>query len=77
MAFLHASCLEVSNSIKLEGEFGINNCYLGVPVVLGKNGVERIFEISLNEAELALLKDSEKAVKGVMEVLDKQIAATA
>lgn len=63
--------------IKLEGEFGINNCYLGVPVVLGKNGVERIFEISLNEAELALLKDSEKAVKGVMEVLDKQIAATA
>jgi malate dehydrogenase len=63
--------------IKLEGEFGVSNVYLGVPVVLGKNGVERIFEISLNAAELALLKDSEKAVKGVMEVLDKQIAATA
>ncbi|MBY0427529.1 MAG: malate dehydrogenase, partial [Cytophagales bacterium] len=61
--------------MKLEGEFGINNCYLGVPVVLGKNGVERILEISLKPEELALLKDSEKAVKGVMEVLDKQISA--
>ena len=60
---------------KLEGEFGISNCYLGVPVVLGKNGIERILEINLNEAELQLLKDSEKAVKTVMEVLDKQVAA--
>ncbi len=61
--------------IKLEGEFGIDNCYLGVPVVLGKAGVERILEVSLNADELALLKASEVAVKSVMSVLDKQPAA--
>lgn len=56
--------------MQLKGEFGISDCYLGVPVVLGKAGVERILEIKLNEAELQLLKDSEKAVKVVMNVLD-------
>lgn len=56
--------------MQLKGEFGISDCYLGVPVVLGKNGVERILEIKLNDAELQLLKDSEKAVKVVMNVLD-------
>jgi malate dehydrogenase (NAD) (EC 1.1.1.37) len=42
--------------IKLEGEYGIENCYLGVPVVLGKNGIEQIVELQLNEAEMALMK---------------------
>jgi len=60
--------------MQLQGEFGVKDCYLGVPVVLGKNGVERILEIKLNEAELAMLKDSEKAVKAVMQVLDGQRA---
>lgn len=57
--------------VKLEGEYGINNCYLGVPVVLGKNGVEKIIELDLNEEEMKLLKTSESHVREVMEVLDK------
>jgi malate dehydrogenase len=57
--------------IKLEGEYGINDCYLGVPVVLGKNGVERVIELDLNEEEKALLAASHKAVKEVMSVLEK------
>jgi malate dehydrogenase len=57
--------------IKLEGEYGINDCYLGVPVVLGKNGVERVIELDLNQEEKALLQSSRKAVKEVMEVLEK------
>jgi malate dehydrogenase len=61
--------------MQLKGEFGISDVYLGIPVVLGKNGVERIIEIKLNDAELALLKESEKAVKSVMNVLDAQRAA--
>lgn len=61
--------------MQLKGEFGINDCYLGVPVVLGKNGIERVIEIKLNDAELQLLKESEKAVKTVMNVLDSQRAA--
>ncbi|BDD11180.1 malate dehydrogenase [Fulvitalea axinellae] len=57
--------------VKLEGEYGIDNCYLGVPVILGKNGIEKIIELDLNEDEMALLKTSEKHVKEVMDVLDK------
>lgn len=56
--------------VKLDGEYGIKDCYLGVPVVLGKNGVERIIELDLNNDEKALLQASRKAVREVMDVLD-------
>ena len=56
--------------IKLEGEYGIDNCYLGVPVVLGKDGVEKIIELQLNDDEKALLEGSRKHVKEVMDVSD-------
>ena len=51
----------------LEGEFGISGCFLGVPVVLGGNGVERIMEFKLTDEEQAALHESEKAVHGQME----------
>jgi malate dehydrogenase len=54
----------------LQGEYGMKDIYLGVPVVLGKNGIEKIIELDLNDAEKALLKESAEAVKGVMDVLD-------
>jgi len=54
----------------LQGEYGMKDIYLGVPVVLGKNGIEKIIELDLNEDEKALLKDSAEAVKVVMDVLD-------
>jgi malate dehydrogenase len=54
----------------LQGEYGMSDIYLGVPVVLGKNGIEKIIELNLNEAELALLKESAVAVKSVCGVLD-------
>jgi len=57
--------------MKLDGEYGIKNCYLGVPVVLGKNGVEKIIELDLNTAEKALLESSRAAVREVMDVLEK------
>ena len=57
--------------IKLEGEYGIKDCYLGVPVVLGKNGVERVIELDLNEGERALMEASRVAVREVMDVLEK------
>jgi malate dehydrogenase len=57
--------------MKLEGEYGIKDCYLGVPVVLGKNGVEKIIELDLNADEKALMEASRKAVREVMDVLDK------
>lgn len=57
--------------VKLEGEYNIKDCYLGVPVVLGKNGIERIIELDLNAEERALLEASRKAVREVMEVLER------
>ena len=57
--------------VKLEGEYGINDCYLGVPVILGKNGIEKIIELDLNKDEKALMESSRKAVKEVMDVLEK------
>jgi malate dehydrogenase len=57
--------------INLEGEYGIKDCYLGVPVILGKNGVEKVIELQLNDAEKALLETSRKHVKDVMDAFDK------
>lgn len=54
----------------LQGEYGMNDIYLGVPVVLGKNGIEKIIELQLNADEKQLLADSATAVKEVMSVLD-------
>jgi len=56
--------------IKLEGEYGIDNCYLGVPVILGKNGVKKVIELQLTDDEMELMKTSEGHVKEVMQVLD-------
>jgi len=57
--------------VQLDGEYGIKNCYLGVPVILGKNGVEKVIELDLNSEEKALLETSRVHVKEVMDVLDK------
>ncbi|HNP06069.1 MAG TPA: malate dehydrogenase [Cyclobacteriaceae bacterium] len=57
--------------VKLDGEYGINDCYLGVPVVLGKKGIEKIIELDLNTEEKAMLETSRQHVKEVMEVLEK------
>ena len=54
----------------LNGEYGQEGVYLGVPVKLGKNGIEEIVKIDLNADEQALLEESSTAVKGVMKVLD-------
>jgi len=46
----------------LEGEYGIRGTYVGVPVVLGSRGVERVFELRLTDAEMGLLRASAAAV---------------
>jgi malate dehydrogenase len=54
----------------LNGEYGLNNIYLGVPVKLGRKGIEEIITLDLNADEMKLLKASAEAVKEVMDVLD-------
>ena len=54
----------------LQGEYGMKDIYLGVPVKLGKKGIEQIIELDLNENEKGMLNQSADAVKEVMGVLD-------
>jgi len=56
--------------VKLDGEYGINDCYLGVPVILGSNGIEKIIELKLKSSEKKLLDESRVHVKEVMSVLE-------
>jgi malate dehydrogenase len=58
----------------LQGEYGLENIYLGVPVKLGRKGIEEIITLNLNEAEMKLLNQSASAVKEVMDVLDNMNA---
>ena len=53
----------------LEGEYGYKGIYLGVPIVLGANGIERILEIPLTDDEKAGLAKSAEAVKELFALL--------
>ena len=55
----------------LEGEFGLNDLYVGVPVLLGKGGVKKIIEIDLDEQEKALLHESADHVRQGLEDLKR------
>jgi malate dehydrogenase len=53
----------------LEGEYGINGLFVGVPVRLGAGGVEKIYEVKLTTEEQAKLQKSADAVKELVDVL--------
>lgn len=53
----------------LEGEYGLEGIYLGVPTILGAGGVEQIIELDLTESEKADLEKSAASVRNVMEIL--------
>jgi malate dehydrogenase len=55
----------------LNGEYGVKGMYVGVPVVIGANGIERIVEIDLNAAERAMFQKSVESVKGLIEACTK------
>ena len=55
----------------LKGEYGVDNLYVGVPVVIGAGGVERIVEIKLDNDEKSQFKNSIKAVQGLMDAARK------
>jgi len=56
---------------KLHGEYGVDGLYIGVPVIIGRNGVEKIIEIALNEEERAMFDHSVEAVRSLLQVVDK------
>jgi malate dehydrogenase len=54
----------------LEGEYGVDGCYMGVPCKLGRHGVEAIIELDLTDDEVAALHQSMLAVKSLVETVD-------
>ncbi|MBW2319141.1 MAG: malate dehydrogenase, partial [Deltaproteobacteria bacterium] len=58
-------------SAYLQGEYGVENLFLGVPVKLGRNGIEKIIQINLTEDEQVALQSSANAVKELVESLKK------
>jgi len=56
-------------SVMLDGEYGLSDLCIGVPVILGKNGIEEIVEIELNDAEKAQMQESAKGVRGTNDLL--------
>jgi malate dehydrogenase len=61
-------------AVHLEGEYGINGLFVGVPVKLGSKGVEKVYEIKLNPDEQAALKKSAVAVQELVDVLKQKAA---
>ncbi len=59
---------------KLNGEYGVKGLYIGVPVIIGKGGVEKIIEVKLNAEEQKMFDHSVGAVKGLVEAVDKLAA---
>ena len=57
----------------LNGEYGVEYIYLGVPVVLGKNGVERVFELELDEDDFERFVISQQEVRTTLELIRQQI----
>jgi malate dehydrogenase len=58
----------------LDGEFGVKDLYIGVPVKLGKGGIKQIIEVDLNEDEKKLMEGSVNAVRGTLEDFRKIMA---
>ena len=57
-------------SVLLDGEYGLSDLCIGVPVILGRNGIEKIVEIDLNESEMEKLKESAEGVKFTNRLLE-------
>lgn len=62
-AYLHDKKRVLPCAAYLEGEYGINGYYFGVPVVIGAGGVERVLEVKLSDEERALVQKSLESVK--------------
>ena len=62
-AYLNNSQEILPCAVLLNGEYGFKNVYAGVPVVIGKNGVEKIEQIELDEKEINQFNHSVEAVK--------------
>lgn len=64
----------IPSAVLLNGQYGYNGLYIGVPAILGKKGVEKVIEMQLNDEEKGMLEISAQAVREVVDVLGYQKA---
>ena len=69
-AYLHDKKKLMPASVACNGEYGIDGLYVGLPVLIGSGGIEKVIEIELNEDEKAQLQKSVDAVKSVVDTLE-------
>jgi len=67
-AFLHDEKRLIPCAAFLRGEYGYKDLYIGVPVILGGSGVEKVIEIALDDSEKQMLDNSAKAVRELLDV---------
>ena len=60
----------VAGAAFLTGQYGYEGFFMGVPIVLGAGGVEKILEIALSDDEKKMLETSANAVKGIVEIVE-------
>jgi malate dehydrogenase len=70
-AYLHDKRRVLPCAVQLNGEYGLHDLYVGVPVVIGKNGVEKIIEVAFEPDEKAAFDKSCNAVKDLIEAFKK------
>jgi malate dehydrogenase len=70
-AYLHDQKRLLACAAYLEGEYGYKDLFMGVPAIIGKNGVEKIIELTLTEEEKGMLKKSAASVQAVVDVCKK------
>ena len=61
-SILHNELLTLCASVYLDGEYGLKNIFIGVPIMLGKNGIEKIVELELSGDEIENLKEAAQAL---------------
>jgi malate dehydrogenase len=74
-AYLHDRKAILPCAAWLEGEYGLRDLYVGVPVQIGAGGVERVVEIQLTDAERQALHTSASHVKELVEAMGRVLAA--
>jgi malate dehydrogenase len=70
-SYLRAQRRVIACAAYLEGEYGYKDVYMGVPIVIGAEGMERVVEIKLSDEEKSMLETSAKAVKELIEAANK------
>ncbi len=69
-AIIHDRNRVIPASVLLEGEYGVNGLFVGVPVKLGAGGIKHIYELKLSESEQAMVDHSASAVRGLVDAME-------